>query len=452
MNGIALSLRRPDLVVRVAAALAGTGLLAALAALLAVVLWRYPPPFPLALAGGLGILAILALALARYEAAVTLGILLSGVARWEPAPADAVLAVVIAVALATGRFHLNRIPLEVMALIGLFFVLNVISASEALDPTEAARFFSITLYLGIFGIWFTSYVRSRRQTRSVVRAYLVIAVVSAVLGSLAVLLHFPGYETFTSYKDRGRADALFKDPNVFGPFLIPIALIVIEEILDPRLLRSSRVTKLGLVVLLSVGVLFSYSRAAWLNLTAGLVVMLVVFAFRRGGGRKAIVLLSLLIALTAVLTTTVAVTGSVHFLEKRARFQTYDTGRFGTQEAGVELAERHPLGIGPGQFEKIEPRSPHSTYVRALTEQGILGFVAVLALLLLTLGLAARNAVRGRDTFGVGSAALLGAWCGILLNSAFVDTYHWRHLWLVGALIWAGAMRPGPAWEARVRS
>ena len=66
---------------------------------------------------------------------------------------------------------------------------------------------------------------------------------------------------------------------------------------------------------------------------------------------------------------------------------------------------------------------------------------AVELLLAYTLVLAARNAVAGRDTFGVGSAALLGAWCGLLANSAFVDTLHWRHLWLVAALIWVAAMR-----------
>jgi hypothetical protein len=40
----------------------------------------------------------------------------------------------------------------------------------------------------------------------------------------------------------------------------------------------------------------------------------------------------------------------------------------------------------------------------------------------------------------VGSAAALGAWCGLLANSAFVDTLHWRHLWLVAALVWVAAL------------
>jgi O-antigen ligase len=137
----------------------------------------------------------------------------------------------------------------------------------------------------------------------------------------------------------------------------------------------------------------------------------------------------------------VLLTGSEEFLQERAQVQSYDTARFTAQRTGVQIASEHPLGVGPGQFELDQPVSAHSIYIRVLAEQGVLGLAVLIALLAYTLVLAARNAVAGRDTFGVGSAALLGAWCGLLANSAFVDTLHWRHLWLVAALIWVAAMR-----------
>jgi len=105
----------------------------------------------------------------------------------------------------------------------------------------------------------------------------------------------------------------------------------------------------------------------------------------------------------------------------------------------VRLAEEHPLGLGPGQFDEASPLSAHSLYARALAEQGFAGLAVVLLLVGGTLALAVRNAVKGVDTHGIGSAALFGAWCGLLVNSAVVDTLHWRHFWLVAALIWAGA-------------
>ena len=73
-----------------------------------------------------------------------------------------------------------------------------------------------------------------------------------------------------------------------------------------------------------------------------------------------------------------------------------------------------------------------------------MGALVVLGLVVLTLGFAVRNVALGVDTYGIGSAALLAAWCGLLANSSFVDTLHWRHLWFVAALIWAGtALRAG---------
>ena len=170
--------------------------------------------------------------------------------------------------------------------------------------------------------------------------------------------------------------------------------------------------------------------------------MLAVVALRRGGGRRAAVVLVLVTVAGMATVGVIAVTGSLDFLQERASFQSYDTQRFGAQRTGIKLAERYPFGIGPGQFEVLSPVATHSTYVRVLAEQGVLGFFTVLALLFATLAFAGRNAVIGRDTYGIGSAALLGAWVGILVNSLVVDTLHWRHLWVVAGLIWAGAMRP----------
>ena len=428
-----------------ASAARSAGRLAAAAGLLlfavatGVVLSRHPLPLTLVFAFGFGLLGALALALARYDAAVALGVFLLAAVRIEPAPADLILFVVIAVALVTGRFDLRRVPLIVTVLLSVFLALNMLASVELIDVGRGVTFFAITLYLAVFGLWLTAYVRSARAARVVLRAYVAAAVVSAAVAVLALVVAFPGHDVFV----RGpRAQGLFKDPNVLGPFLVPAALLLLEETVAPRLLRARLATKVALISILTVGILFSFSRAAWLNLVVGAFVMFCVLALRRGGGRRAMTFLVTAVSATAVLFAALAVTSSFAFLSERARFQTYDVQRFGAQLSGIELAAKYPLGIGPGQFEQISPISAHSTYVRALSEEGVLGLLVLLALLLLTLGFAGRNAVLGRDTYGIGSAALLSAWCGLLANSVFIDTLHWRHLWLLAALIWVGAARP----------
>jgi len=401
-----------------------------------LVLARNPLPLPVLLAAGIGLVATLFLALARYNAAVALGVLLLAAVRLEPAPADVVFAVAIAAAFATGRFRFERVPISVTLLVSLFLSLNLLAAVEVIDAARAVQFFAITLYLGIFGLWLTGYVRSVQRARLVLVAYLVGAVASAALASLALFTPLPGREAFVTGP---RAQGLFKDPNVFGPFLVPAALLLMEETVKPRLLRLRLPTKLLFIGLLTAGVLFSFSRAAWLNLAVGTLVLLVVLALRRGGGRRAMTLFVVVLLAAASLFAAVSATSSSGFLRERASLQVYDAQRFGAQVSGIDLATQYPLGIGPGQFERVSELSAHNTYVRALAEEGVLGMLVLLGLMLATLGFAARSVALGRDTYGLGSAALLAAWCGVLANSMFVDTLHWRHLWLLAALIWAGA-------------
>ena len=174
------------------------------------------------------------------------------------------------------------------------------------------------------------------------------------------------------------------------------------------------------------------------------VVMLGVSSMRRAGASRALRALIVLLATGGAVLVLLSVTGAIGFLEHRAQVQGYDTQRFAAQSFGWKLGWAHPVGIGPGQFHAYFPVDPHSTFVRVFSEQGPFGLMVWITLLLATLVFALRNAVLGRDTYGIGSAALLGAWCGLIFNSTVVDTLHWRHLWVVAALIWAGTMRARP--------
>jgi len=434
----------PSLPARLVRSLSATCAIVLLAVALAAATYAYPPPsMALVLAGGVGLVGVLAVALTRYDVAVALGFLLLAVVKLEPAPPDMVFAVVMAVAAVTGRFDLTRVPFAVLGALGVFITFNLLSMMEAIQPLTAARFISITLYLAVFSIWLAGYVNSARRARIVVLAYLAAAVISAVLGSLAYLVGFPGSDALllgAEEETGSRVKGLFADANVFAPFLIPIALILLEEIIQPRLIRLRRSLKIVLLLVLLLGVTLAFSRAAYLNVAIGVLVMLAVLTLRRGGAGKAGALLAIVLSAGGIVAATLVFTGSTGFLEERTQLQSYDTERFSAQRTGIELAEKHPLGIGPGQFELISPVATHSTYIRTLAEQGLLGFISFFAVAAITLLLAIRNALRGWHTYGIGSAALLAAWCGILTNSLVIDSLHWRHLWVLAALIWAGAM------------
>jgi hypothetical protein len=394
-------------------------------------------PFVRTLVALSALLAALFLALIRYETAVALGFLLLGVVLVEPAPSDGIFAAVALVALLTGRLDFRRVPLSMRAAIGVFLFLNVLSAINAVSPGRAGRFMLITLYLLTFGVWLTTYIRNEERARKVFKYYLVAAGSSAALGVLALFVPFPHHELLTYAGGAERAKGLFKDPNVFGPFLIPALLILLEDLVTPRL-RIRRLWSLVLLTILGLGVVFAYSRSGWLSVGVGVVVLFGILGIRPRGATRFLFGATMVLLVLSIAGMALALSGSLGFLEERGKAQSYDAQRFETQREGLEVGLEHPLGVGPGQFEFAASISAHSIYVRAIAEYGVAGLAALLVLLLGTLILAVRNAFLGRNTYGIGSAALLAAWCGLLANSIFVDTLHWRHLWLVAALIWAG--------------
>lgn len=426
------------------ASLLGT-LIAGAAALFVVasaltLLDQIAPSMPLAIVGGLALMFLVALTVARYEVAVVLGFLLSGVVKIEPAPPDGVFAVVIAVALVTGRLRLDRLPRLVALTLGGLTALNVLSFAAADSLGVGVRFASITLYLILFAAWLSGYADRERRGRQIVIAWLWIAVISAILGSLALALPSFPLRLALIADGSSRASALFKDPNVFGPFLIPVALIVLEELVSPRILRFRMLTGLSILSALSVGMLFSFSRAAWASMLVGTAIVFAVLLLRRRSSGRLLPIMGGLAVVGMVVLSVVVLSGSADFIGQRAQLQGYDTERFGAQRAGIQLAGEYPLGVGPGQFQFHHPVETHSTYVRVLAEQGPLGLALWLTLCVGTLGIAIANAIAGRRSAGIGSAALLGAWVGLMLNSVVVDTLHWRHLWAVAGLIWAGAL------------
>ena len=140
-------------------------------------------------------------------------------------------------------------------------------------------------------------------------------------------------------------------------------------------------------------------------------IVFAVTAIRRGGARRAGRLLVLIMIAGGLLLAIFSALGSVKFLDERAALQQYDTERFSAQRTGIDLATQKPLGIGPGQFEVVSPLSTHSIYVRILAEQGVLGFMVVLALLLSHAAVShpkcARRPIDLRDRLG-GATRILG--------------------------------------------
>jgi hypothetical protein len=386
------------------------------------------------------LIALVILSFARPEPVFVGAFFLLAIVRIEPAPVDAVFALLI-VATASRTRPFARVPPLIGLGLALFGILSIASILNATDTGRAFVFELQTLYLIVLGLWLSSTFRNGPLMERALKAYVIAAVASAIVGIAALKIPFPGRSVFLY--DSQRPQALFKDPNVFGPFLVPAAAIMFEEIIKPRLFKWGTVRSFLLLIILSSGVVFSFSRAAGLNLGVALVTIVLIYAGRaRGVATTARSIGTIAVCVLAGLTL-LSATHSLGFLQSRSHLESYDQQRFSTQSAALELASQHILGHGPGQTDSELVYSAHSLYARVVYEQGYVGEAILIGILGLTLFAAVGLAASNRDLHNLGSATLLAVWLGMLANSFFVDTLHWRHLWIFAALIWcASVSRP----------
>ena len=370
------------------------------------------------------------------------GMVLLSVGRIQPVtPADGALGICMLLTLVGPLRFRPSMPAGPALALALFTLGTVLSLTEARDTAYALSFEVHTLFFVLLAVWLTSALRTPGWTRAALRWYIVGAVATAALGVLAWVVHYPGSDLFV-YANGKRIQGLYVDPNAFGPYLVPAAVICLEDLMRPRLLRWRPSLVLCSFITLALAIVLSFSRAATANLGLACLVTVLVYALR-SGRRKALVRgIAILAACFVCAAGALVQTGAIGILQQRAQAQGYDSERFATQSLALDRGSTRLLGYGPGAVQTELSLNTHSTFVWSLFENGILGFSALLLLVFSTAVAAWRSARLDFAREGLGSAALLGCWLGLSFNGLVVDTYHYRILWLLAALVWIVSSLP----------
>ncbi len=192
--------------------------------------------------------------------------LTSGIVLFEPAPFDIFFVVLFTALLVSGQLCWPR-SLSPACIIGgiLFLQANLISIVFAQDAVWAIRFAMITFYLLLMWFMMTSLLwrDGKAWAELIFNAYLAAAFFSAIIAILAALHALPGWEMFMRDEYLVRVRSTFKDPNVFGPFLVPAVLICIRSIF---FLNSKIFMHSGLLIVFLIAILITFSRGAWITL------------------------------------------------------------------------------------------------------------------------------------------------------------------------------------------
>lgn len=383
----------------------------------------------------------------------------SFVVYFEPAACDMLIIGLFAVAFGSGLGVPRKLGVPLVLLV-IFLAGNLLASSLGPAPAQSVTPLVIRTYLVLCWWLLIASLISEHPgpaLRVVWNAYAFAAVIAAVIGALAFFGVIPDFGQLLEY---GRVRSLFKDANVYGPFLIPPTLFMLHR-LEVSSGFQATVSYL-LFGLLGFGLLLGFSRGSWLNFAAALLVYLVLrLRSQRAARQRRRLLLAMagIAAAAAALLSVAAVNGKLSdMLEQRARvIQHYDVGSDRTQGVGrfdaqlefLELAVTRPLGIGAGQSESSAflGMAPHNLYLHVLVEAGWIGGLAFMAFIFFTLFYATRHTAESAPTAGLQQVAV-ACLVGVLVQSLFVDSTHWRHFYLLLAMIWGAASRQRPAGRA----
>ena len=361
----------------------------------------------------------------------------SSIAFIEPSPHDALMFVLLGMCVAA-RVPFDRKLLPLLILTIIWLLGGLMSLIQVGDQENTIQYAGTSVYLGMAGLMFACLFCEGDLTRLAIlrRSYLLAALLATFAGYLGFFHLVPGYQIFL---DNERVSATFKDPNVYGPFLIfPLLLLIVGF-----MTRGVRIGSLIIIAFLLGGLFLSFSRGAWLHFVLSLAVavglLFTVSPDQRM--RNRVVLLTVGAGIAGVLLV-VALTSieSVRdvFLVRAQAIQPYDVGpggRFWFQELALTQILEHPNGLGPFEFSRIFGGQQHDVYMQGFLVYGWLGGAAYMTLVLVTLVIGIR-AVLISTPWQYYLLVAYAAFVGEVAEGFVVDTDHWRHFFLLLGLSW----------------
>lgn len=370
-----------------------------------------------------------------------LAVATSGIVMFEPAPYDVMLSIHAVIALFMG-LALPRALAPLVILLFLFNIGGIVSVTqvrwwEGADHGHPLVFVAISLMLMLNAIFFAATCTERPHRMALImKATVAAAVIVAVIGVVGYGLKIE------SLMRAGRAKATFKDPNVFGPFLVVPLVYLARDVLTERVSRVLPQIFWSIVIL--GGIFLSMSRAAW-GLGAGCLVLLglVLFVDERSAVRRfrlIVIAIGAVVAMALLLAAALSIPEIRDLFSERAKLvQSYDgarLGRFARHGIGFLLATELPLGLGPYQFGHIFPEDPHNVFLKSLMVYGWLGFLAYTALSFWTLAALFRSMFLPRAWKPMAQVIWV-LLAGHLAVSWIIDSDHWRHFFVLWGIAWA---------------
>jgi O-Antigen ligase len=379
---------------------------------------------------------------ARHRRADLLGILLGGYVVLLPyqfeigkgmnfAPADCLLVLVLL--LAAGQLRYRK-PAWTVWHLGIVLTFVTGSLVAALRFGTLARYEFLNKDLGLL-LPFLCYaaITTAVAEWEDLRRFLRIFVLGVVFeNTLAVASYLAAYffgvaSPFARYGGL-RLSGMLLDPNAYGGLLVAALVICEASSWGPAPLFGRAVLWVSRATLLA-GILFTFSRSAWVALGLALLVLSVVRI-------RVVFRLMMPVVLGAPVLALFLGPRFVGIFEEMARRPQQVQQRFDLIHAALDSFARYPfLGGGLGSFRLSNGEVAHNTAMWFLADFGILGLAALLGFIgwfFAVSWMAYQSAPEREKPIALAVLAAHSAMLGLAMG---IEAFYQRHWWVIFALI-----------------
>jgi O-antigen ligase len=376
------------------------------------------------------------------------------------APVDAFAVLFLIAVLVTATLARRRFALPAAAPLLLIAAVSALGVVFSVAPGSGLLNLLIEFYLAVLFWAVCNQLRNRPDRMLTVTSIWVGAAVFWAFLLIGAQWHLlPGSlsHLLFQYDSSGRAAAAARNPNLAASYLVT-SMFVLAASPWPR----SKLVRIPIYAWLLIAVVVSGSNGAFLGAAVGGAVLLGAHVVRRWSqlGRVMVAATLMIAAGFAIFTVAVAKptvnqTTVANIAQSQQNGALHDNvGRLdnsvGTRVSLWSSALRggfsqSALGVGVGEAQTIQVdnvpigKSLHNDVLAFLLERGIVGLAALLLLIGVVVRWSARLARAGPVSLGGRTWRFQGLAAGIAANcviSLTHESFHFRHVWLLAALVW----------------
>lgn len=372
------------------------------------------------------------------------------VVKFEPSGYEFLFPIVALLFLAGGALSFHRSLAPLVAALAVLNVGGVLSVLPWAEETKSVIFVFISVYMAMTCLFYACLMLDDMKARldTIKSAYAWTAAFASVLG---IIGYFDIGGTHELLTRNDRAMGLFKDPNVFGPFLVLPLVWLADDVIsglwrrpgERSLLRAAWATFVPLTLIL-IGMFLSMSRGAWGVGAFSMILAILLRFFLEADLRLRARIVTMTLVGLAVLTGLLVFALTIPeiadlFVQRASLNQDYDggaMGRFGGQIRSIPLLLSQPNGFGPLRFPLVVGHEdPHNVYINAFAAYGWIGGLAYWTMTAMTLFAGWRLML----VQGPYRSVALPIWsCAffLIVQGFQIDTDHWRHYFMLVGLSW----------------